>query len=633
MSVVDSVASDDNALYSLNFSDKTTAVTVSVHNERFYAKLEGRLYEKYTFCENKKANGKVVTISEQDKKVVLSLYYNTQTLFIQGIGYQDWMENVFNAMADDISTDIGGNDTASASGVHDVTLSANNGINNSIKSTMEETLSTNAAESLGLENSSNNDDINHYKRLVSEQLKENKELQHSVRELLAQTKLLKTENERVLKLLENSVHENGALRKKLEEQNLKEKENECILACVKQDLSKANADSLVHEEANTKLKNEIDKLTKEKNSVVGQLSKLRVTSENVDAKIENAQGSIQQKVETEISSLKDLVFKELGEIKEQLKCSLAQTSTKITQSTQTEKAVIPETYSNVLKTPISTTKATQSDHTDKAATQETHSNVSKTPISTRAKDNNPPHSKETNHQYRVFIAGDSITKILSTRKMSNSKVNVKIKSHPGGRIRTVERTFIEGKDFSREFTGNYDLIMLHVGTNNIPEQYEDITDSFRDTIETIKDYHPSAKIIVSSILPRLDDSSGNAIIQRTNLSLAEMCDDSGYTFLNNDDIFLKNGKPVRSLYRDNIHLNTKGGRQLGINMSHIISSVLGIKDTLAESNSMNFQTGRNFGRRPAFQRVNQDHMIYVPMPSVYPHYWMDNQFPRSHQIY
>ena len=104
----------------------------------------------------------------------------------------------------------------------------------------------------------------------------------------------------------------------------------------------------------------------------------------------------------------------------------------------------------------------------------------------------------------------------------------------------------------------------------------DITEEFCDTISTIKTMNPKSKIIVSSIIPRRDDKVVNIIIGKTNKSLQSMCKEKGFYFLNNDSAFIQDNVPCRILYRDNIHLNAKGGKVLGEHMRKTLNSVLGI---------------------------------------------------------
>ena len=54
-----------------------------------------------------------------------------------------------------------------------------------------------------------------------------------------------------------------------------------------------------------------------------------------------------------------------------------------------------------------------------------------------------------NRDMQAFIAGDSITHILSTKRMSDSDLKVNIKTHSGARKRTIENSVIKMKTLVR----------------------------------------------------------------------------------------------------------------------------------------------------------------------------------------
>lgn len=55
-----------------------------------------------------------------------------------------------------------------------------------------------------------------------------------------------------------------------------------------------------------------------------------------------------------------------------------------------------------------------------------------------------------------------------------------------------------------------------------------------NTIATVQTVNSSAKIVVSSILPRKSDKVVNIIIKKTNDTLSRMCTSKGYHYMNND---------------------------------------------------------------------------------------------------
>ena len=80
--------------------------------------------------------------------------------------------------------------------------------------------------------------------------------------------------------------------------------------------------------------------------------------------------------------------------------------------------------------------------------------------------------------------------------------------------------------------------------------------------------------------------------------------------------------PDSSLYKDNMHLNPKGGKVLGMNIRQKLNSVLNVsendaqgEDVSSSSQQSNSCSGRQQGRR---QFMNNRGMVYMPMPFLQP---------------
>ena len=129
----------------------------------------------------------------------------------------------------------------------------------------------------------------------------------------------------------------------------------------------------------------------------------------------------------------------------------------------------------------------------------------------------------------AFIAGDSMTSVLSSNKMSDSSVKVNIKTHSGGRVRIIKNTFIAMNETDSHEIKDKDVVLLHVGTSNISDvdssQY--ICEELKYTIHTVKTIHSKCKIIISSILPRRNDKLVNTIISEANVRFRNMCEEDG----------------------------------------------------------------------------------------------------------
>ena len=162
----------------------------------------------------------------------------------------------------------------------------------------------------------------------------------------------------------------------------------------------------------------------------------------------------------------------------------------------------------------------------------------------------------------AFIAGDSITSILTTKRMSSEKLKVNV--HSGGRIRSVESSLIKLAEDESSAIKQSQPVVLHVGTNNVSDadQPESIVDEVKDLADTIHNINHEAKIIVSSNVPRKNDKLVNRVIADTNQSLRNACEEKGYYFLDNTESFMKDNNPNSALYKDNLHLNPRGGKTL-----------------------------------------------------------------------
>ena len=67
-------------------------------------------------------------------------------------------------------------------------------------------------------------------------------------------------------------------------------------------------------------------------------------------------------------------------------------------------------------------------------------------------------------------------------------MNVKVKTHAGSRIKSIENSIIRLAEENSDYFKNVDAIILQVGANNVldAELSETITDDLRDSVEVIK---------------------------------------------------------------------------------------------------------------------------------------------------
>ena len=397
--------------------------------------------------------------------------------------------------------------------------------------------------------------------------------------------------------------ENRTLKSKLSSCDEKEKKNQQQIKTLKSRLAKESGKNLIVAEENNKLKKKVDVVIKEKKKLLDQLVKCSTSTD-----------SVENKIECELQDFKDIVSEGLREIKSKIESSRAiqnSRSTSEIESSQPRQVITNEGTSKqntTEPTPRSRDEPTPSSRQSSNITINEHSNMRKT----------------------AFIAGDSITSILSTKKMSDQKLKVNVKTHSENRVRSVENSLIKLAEDESSAIRQAQTVVLHVGTNNVSDadQPEWIADEMKDLANTIHNINKDAKIIVSSILPRRNDQLVNGVIGKTNHSLRNACEENGYYFLDNTESFMKDNKPNSALYKDNFHLNPKGGRTLGENIKQKIQLVLNIQVDEADANNsnrgqqeQNFQKGRQQGRRPF---MNNRGMMYMPVPMFHPP-WFNGQ--------
>jgi len=168
--------------------------------------------------------------------------------------------------------------------------------------------------------------------------------------------------------------------------------------------------------------------------------------------------------------------------------------------------------------------------------------------SNRAEPNiSPTTSKQKD---TVFVVGDSMTKVLSPVKLSDSRVKVTVKSHPGGRVSTLKNTLCNG--YYSSIVESAKAIVLHVVTNDIADAdtAQDISKQIKDTISSVRNINPSVKFVISSIIPRKNDKLINSVICQANKALKKVCSEKGHHFQDNDSDFLVKNQPIPSMYWD-----------------------------------------------------------------------------------
>ena len=594
----DYVDLNNGILYNILAGKKLDSCTIEFYTQPTFDQLSKLLQAQYKFKKTANGTANVATTAAEARKVVLTLY-TTKKLVIQGSGAWTWRNTVFRGLSSQLSitgsktcfTDSNSTPPRQTENTTDTSSPTTllNKVWNRIKSPRSastprssspnqakqasakktKTTKHDASKSTPKSNhstieidsedeitcvkqlyiSTDNDTSKNQQKITKEAdptslskikadlekyKKANKDLQESSRKLLKETKTLKQDHEKVVKALETKNKEVISLKSKQESCVKIQQEKEQTIKQLKEKLASVSAERLIFEEHNNKLKTDIKALQSEKSELVGKLVQ---STGNAD--------TIEHKIESEIGELREALMTEILQIKEQVKKSTAIQSQMSSNSSTTQKNK-------------DTTK--QNQHTNQSGV------MPPAPINQLAQ------SKS------VFIAGDDMTSNLSSRIMSSNGMSVKIKTHREGRIRIIENSLVKLAEENRSYLTNLDAVILHAGAGNITDA--DTTDSIvsglKDAAETVHNVNPEAMIVISSILPRRNDRLTNTVISQTNQALMEVCKEQDYKFIDNDKVFLNDGRPDVSLYRDPRHLNKKGGKVFGQNIQETLIEILHI---------------------------------------------------------
>ena len=114
-------------------------------------------------------------------------------------------------------------------------------------------------------------------------------------------------------------------------------------------------------------------------------------------------------------------------------------------------------------------------------------------------------------------------------------------------------------------------IILHVGTNNcVKDNSEQIVEKLRNLKEYINSILPNTKVILSSLITRLDDAKARLAVMLTNKKIMNM----DIPIINNENINEKYlGKKGPNITRNRLHLISHGTGKLAVNFIKCVKSL------------------------------------------------------------
>jgi lysophospholipase L1-like esterase len=195
--------------------------------------------------------------------------------------------------------------------------------------------------------------------------------------------------------------------------------------------------------------------------------------------------------------------------------------------------------------------------------------------------------------------------------MSTDKVSVNIKSNQGSTVNDINNLITEQKTRPNTLE-SADIIIVHAGINNISnaDKPSSICEDFTQLTYTLKSLNKSAKIAISSILPKKRDLLSKDNITETNIQLNTLCREKGYIFIDTYKGFTSNSKVSQNLFYDEVHVNAEGSRTLGMILNSEIRNILGLEDSSLKK-PVNFRFASNR------QRTDHQHHFHGQPPRGY----------------
>ena len=181
-------------------------------------------------------------------------------------------------------------------------------------------------------------------------------------------------------------------------------------------------------------------------------------------------------------------------------------------------------------------------------------------------------SKFSKRKKQIVIFSDSIPRGIRLREFNYwlHKVYAQLKSFPGGTSKEL-LYYVEPTLKSKKF----DDALLHVGVNDLlSDESRGSVQNLLDNLKQIVLKCKSAgvkRVLVSEIV--VNNKLTNAYISSVNQRISNMCRDSSFVFIDNNNI------PTSSLFHDGLHVLEVGKRILANNFIANLSNFLRIRQT------------------------------------------------------
>ena len=168
--------------------------------------------------------------------------------------------------------------------------------------------------------------------------------------------------------------------------------------------------------------------------------------------------------------------------------------------------------------------------------------------------------KQKNIKKSVVVIGDSIINNIEARGLGN-KHHVKVKPFSGASSDDM-------KDFIKpSIRLKPDVVILHVGTNDLTRKEIDTVKNLEQIHKYIKDESPNTKLIISTLTTRNDRDDIENVVTKSNDVICSFCRRHDINIVDNNNI------ESQHLGLKKLHLNRKGTSLLALNFKNYIENL------------------------------------------------------------
>ena len=179
-------------------------------------------------------------------------------------------------------------------------------------------------------------------------------------------------------------------------------------------------------------------------------------------------------------------------------------------------------------------------------------------------------SKNSKQNSKIWIVGSSVVKDLDGRKIYRNRIT---------RITTLRDKTIQGAvEFIKSKKINSDIIVLQIGSNDLESaEVDNVMEEYENMVEVIKKEYSNAKLVIGEVLPRYyHDHLITAEFEQKrcqfNLLLKDLCEDRNLELVQYDHV-----RPTN--FYDGIHLNQEGIKMYVKNLKEVINPLVDVRSS------------------------------------------------------